>query len=370
METRARYILIGLFTLAVVAIGFGFVFWLNNAGGLRERIAYRVSFESPVPGLRSGSTVLFNGIRVGEVTELRLVPEHPKSVIATILVERSTPLRADTQVGVETQGFMGAPSVMLRGGDTGSAALTASATLKADPAASQDTMQTVRGAVHKLDLILSDNAEPLRDTIANLRTFTGALARNSDRIDGLLDALERLGGGGPTKAPPASFDLNAAHGFPGVGKPPAGQLVVLDPTTYALFETQKILVPGDAGSSIAVADAQWSDSIPRLLQSKIIQSFENAGVVRVNRPTEGLAADHQLLIDIRSFRINAEAASIAAEVEFAAKLIGAGGRIVDARVFRATSPAKSLDAPAAAGALNVAFARAVTDLVLWTSAAI
>jgi phospholipid/cholesterol/gamma-HCH transport system substrate-binding protein len=369
METRARYILIGLFTLAVIAAGFGFVFWLHHAGGLRERVAYRVNFESAVPGLRPGSAVLFNGIRVGEVTELRLTSENPKAVLANILIERDTPLRADTQVGVEAQGLMGAPSVTLRGGDPASPVLTTAAILKADPGASQDTMQAAREALRKLDVILSDNAEPLRGTIANLQTFTGALARNSGRIDGLVDALERLGGGGPAKAPPATFDLNAAHDFPGLEKRPVGQLVVLDPTTSALFETQKILVRAETGSSTAMADAQWGDSIPRLLQAKIIQSFENAGVVRVSRPMEGLAADHQLLIDIRSFRVDAAPAPVA-EVEFAAKIMGEGGRIVEARVFRATSPAKSLDVPDVAAGLNAAFALAATDLVLWTAATI
>ena len=70
MEIRARYVQIGAFTLAVIAAGFAFVYWLNNAGGLRERTVYQIRFESSVSGLLVGSAVLFNGIRVGEVTGL------------------------------------------------------------------------------------------------------------------------------------------------------------------------------------------------------------------------------------------------------------------------------------------------------------
>ena len=66
MEIRARYVQMGAFTMAVAILGFGFVYWLNNAGGLRELALYRVAFESPVSGLLRGSAVLFNGIRVGE----------------------------------------------------------------------------------------------------------------------------------------------------------------------------------------------------------------------------------------------------------------------------------------------------------------
>ena len=57
METRARYALIGLFLLGVIAAGFGFVYWMENRGGFLPRTAYQVRFESSVPGLSVGSAV-------------------------------------------------------------------------------------------------------------------------------------------------------------------------------------------------------------------------------------------------------------------------------------------------------------------------
>ena len=72
MEIRAPYVLIGGFVLAVIAAGFGFVYWLHNAGSLTERTTYRIHFENTVSGLLTGAAVLFNGIRVGEVTALEL----------------------------------------------------------------------------------------------------------------------------------------------------------------------------------------------------------------------------------------------------------------------------------------------------------
>ena len=88
MEIRARYVQMGAFTLAVLVAGFAFVYWLNNAGGLRDRAVYRIRFESSVSGLLKGSAVLFNGIRVGEVTGLELDPDDPRQVQATIAVDR------------------------------------------------------------------------------------------------------------------------------------------------------------------------------------------------------------------------------------------------------------------------------------------
>src|SRR6476619_3684404 len=97
METRAPYALIGLFVMTVIAAGFGFVYWLHNSGGLTERTVYRVSFENTVSGLLTGAAVLFNGIRVGEVTDLRLDTNTPQLVNATIAVAGGTPVRADTK---------------------------------------------------------------------------------------------------------------------------------------------------------------------------------------------------------------------------------------------------------------------------------
>ena len=74
MERKAHFALIGLFTFAVIAGAFGFIFWLHHSAGKKQQVAYRVIFDSSVSGLQVGGNVLFNGIRVGEVTNLRLDP--------------------------------------------------------------------------------------------------------------------------------------------------------------------------------------------------------------------------------------------------------------------------------------------------------
>ena len=41
MERKAHYALIGLFTFAVVAGAFGFIFWLHHSSGKKQAVAYR-----------------------------------------------------------------------------------------------------------------------------------------------------------------------------------------------------------------------------------------------------------------------------------------------------------------------------------------
>ena len=218
METRARYALIGLFMLAVIAASFGFVYWLENKGGFGQRETYRIRFQGSVSGLLIGSAVLFNGIRVGEVTGLGLNADAPQEVIATIAVVNGTPIRADTQVNIETQGLTGGAAVALRGGSSTSPLATgeggAPPTLLAAPQAGQDWTQSARDAFQRVDQVLAENSEALNSAITNIDTFSDALARNSDKVDGILAGLERMTGGGTSQAEIPVYDLAAATALP------------------------------------------------------------------------------------------------------------------------------------------------------------
>jgi phospholipid/cholesterol/gamma-HCH transport system substrate-binding protein len=372
METRAPYALIGLFVLAAIGAVFGFVYWLNNTGGLSERAVYRVRFENTVSGLLTGAAVLFNGIRVGEVIDLKLDPDRPRQVIATIAVIATTPVRADTQAGLEYQGLTGVPVVSLLGGTSGTPLVSPSPAepplLVADPAAGQSMTEAARQALRRIDAVLVDNADPLKSAVANLNTFTGALARNSDRVDTILAGLEHMVGGGAAKAAIATYyDLTAPTSFPPIEKAGKSQLVVAEPTALAALDTQRIIVAPGAGEAVPVETAQWSDSIPKMLQARIVQGFENSKYIgAVARPMEGLAVDYQLVIDIRSFQIApGPAGSSMAQVEFSAKVVGDGGRIAGSRTFSAAVPAPDTHAAGAAAAIDKAFGNAATDLVVW-----
>ena len=119
METRAPFIIVGAFVLAAIGAVFGFVYWLHNTAGTGVRTVHHVQFEGSVSGLLVGAAVLFNGIRVGEVTDLGLAANSPRKVDATIAVASGTPVHADTKVGLDFQGLTGVPVIALEGGKEG-----------------------------------------------------------------------------------------------------------------------------------------------------------------------------------------------------------------------------------------------------------
>jgi phospholipid/cholesterol/gamma-HCH transport system substrate-binding protein len=374
METRAPYALIGLFVLAVIVAVFGFVYWLHNTGGLAERAYYRVRFQHSVSGMLVGAAVLFNGIRVGEVTDLKLDPDNPQRITATVGVAIDTPVRADTKAGIDFQGLTGVAVVTLNGGDPKAPKLAATGReppiIEADPMAWQTMTQAARTVLQRFDALLSDNADAVKSAIANINKFSDALARNSDRVDGILKGLERMTGGGPQPAPPAIYDLTAPRAFPPRDKISDAQLTVAEPTTLLMLDTQKILVRPGVPESPTFADAKWADNLPKLIQAKVIQSLENSRYFKaVTRHAEDLNAEYRLMMELRTFQISTEPET-AADIEFSAKIVGENGQIQDSRVFRATVPTKVTDAAAAAAALDQAFGKVASELVTWLAEAI
>jgi phospholipid/cholesterol/gamma-HCH transport system substrate-binding protein len=374
METRARYILIGSFALAVLLTSFGFVYWIKTLGGFGQRGVYVVRFEQPVSGLTAGAGVLFNGIRAGTVTRIDLDPDNPKRVTAAISVDPATPIRADTQVDITYLGFTGAPAIALKGGSAQTPRLTSEnghpAVLVAAPDAGRSLTESAQETLRRVDDILKQNAEPLHSAITGIATFADMLGRNSQRVEGLIGGLENLAGTGAPKQGPAIYDLAAATAFPQIQKTIKAHLVVPDPSAIILFDTQKILIRSGAGTYTNVNAAQWADNLPKLFQARIVQSFENAHQLSaVSRPLEQLTAEYRLELTIRSFQIMLEP-SPNAVVDVTARLVSDKGVVAGARMFTASIPAKGTEAADAVVALNQAFSQVAGEIVVWTVGAI
>jgi phospholipid/cholesterol/gamma-HCH transport system substrate-binding protein len=199
METRANYVLIGVFTLAVVVGVFGFIYWFQNIGGTGERAYYRIVFDGSVSGLRTGASVLFNGIRVGEVTGLTLDSKRPKQVVARISVDKSVAIREDTEIGLEFQGLTGISALSLKGGNPDKPPLIGAAKITDDgpllvapPGATQDVTQAARDALRKVQEFIEDNQTAFKNALANIDSFTAALARNSENVDRTLTSVEKF----------------------------------------------------------------------------------------------------------------------------------------------------------------------------------
>ena len=192
METKANYLMIGGFVLGVLALAFIFVFWMSNFAGGGKR--YYIVFESSVAGLTTGSSVGFNGIRVGEVQSFALDLEDARKVQVLISVRDDTPVRENSHATIQSMGLTGGSGVQITPGSPDSPFLVATAenpipVIAADPGSGQGVFEAGSAALNnanvfisKLNALLDQNERSINTTMANVEQFTTMLAEKKEDI--------------------------------------------------------------------------------------------------------------------------------------------------------------------------------------------
>ncbi len=193
METRAHYILVGLFTLIAGASALLFALWLTNAGVDREVNYYDVLFREAVSGLSQGSAVQYSGIRVGEVEQLTLDPQDPRIVRARIRVSTDVPVKVDTRARLTLLNITGASAIELSGGLPSSERLTAVVgvpVIEATPSSlaqlrvtSEELLLDASTLIDAANKLLSDeNGQRVANMLENVEVFTAALAGQQETL--------------------------------------------------------------------------------------------------------------------------------------------------------------------------------------------
>ena len=180
-------------------------------------------------------------------------------------------------------------------------------------------------------------------------------------LAGLLSGC--LGGGDPL----STYDLSASTVSRGA-RPPHGLLVIADPTATAPFDTDRIVVRTGPDSLAYLKGAQWTDRLPRLVQNRLVQTFDSAHLMKsVARPQDGLSADYRLLVDIWRFEIDTTSGE--AVVQMSVKIVADHtGRIVAGEIFQARVPGSAADGPGASRALDSALSEIMPKIVAWVGA--
>ena len=368
MEPRVRYIVVGLFALLTGLAGLGFILWIQNKGSLRGRSELIVRFESAAPGLRTGAPVTFNGVRVGEVRRLAFDKTNLSAVDAHLAIDRDAPITAATQATLEAQGLLGAVYVSLAGGDLDKPLDRAMGAPVIVARGATSLSQQAREALDAVKSLVTENAAPFHDIVINAQSFAAALGRNSDRVDSILQGLDRSLGGSDKEAKPALYDLAAPAVSVDLSDLPEAALVVADPTTVSSLDTQRLLIKTAQGQ-LSPQAVQWPDTIPKLLQRRVLQSFDKAGYRFATGPNDTPTPDVQLLIDIGAFQIT-DAPQPMAEVTLAVRLVGSDGKVIERSGIEGRAPAVSTEPEPAVAAMNAAFGKAMDALLSWCKGAL
>lgn len=107
---------------------------------------------------------------------------------------------------------------------------------------------------------------------------------------------------GADAAPPKLYSLTPKNTFSANLPKVTWQLVVEQPEAAASLNTTRIALRQTPITLDYYARAVWSDTAPRLFQTKIIESFENSKkIVSVGRDAVGLRSDYVLKTELRHF---------------------------------------------------------------------
>jgi len=116
METRASYVAVGVFVLALV-LGVAVAWlWFARSQFAEKNTRYDIYFASVATGLVDGSPVRISGVQVGHVVEVALDPENPKRVHVTVEVVPDAPIRSDSVALISTQPLTGSAAVEITPG--------------------------------------------------------------------------------------------------------------------------------------------------------------------------------------------------------------------------------------------------------------
>lgn len=203
MEPKAHHVLIGLFVVISAGAALMFALWLSDSDKSREYSSYVVCFSQAVSGLAEGNSVLYSGIRVGDVVRLSLDPRDPRRVRAEIRVYREIPVKEDTTASLTLVNITGSMSIQLSGGTPQSPRLYSEednpAIIYAEPSPFVSLLASGEDVVEQVGLLLAnantvfshDNVEAVNQILANITTMSAELSGQTGAVAELLYSMER-----------------------------------------------------------------------------------------------------------------------------------------------------------------------------------
>lgn len=204
METRAHHLLIGSFMLLMIVALFAFIIWLAKVDIDQEFNRFDIFFTGSIAGLSEGGPVQYNGVPVGQVTDITIPADQPNQVRVTVRLRSDVPILQGSTAVLEAQGLTGFVLVQIEGGRRGAPPIEAEAgqprpVIPSKPSALQELFQEAPNLLSEAILVLGrvkelvseENTRRVANILSNVNEVTGALASRSDEMEATLVELEQ-----------------------------------------------------------------------------------------------------------------------------------------------------------------------------------
>jgi phospholipid/cholesterol/gamma-HCH transport system substrate-binding protein len=195
LETRAHYVAIGAFVLALVFLGFTAVLWLAGTQFSVSYQHYDIFFKGAVTGLSKGAAVDYNGIPVGQVSDIEIDPNNVEQIQVTVEIKSVVVIKEDAAANVETNILSGVSYILISRGTQEAKPLVARegqrypvirsrrSTLASISARGPELLGKLDDILDHLDDLLNEhNREVFAATLDHVEQFTGVLAAHKDDV--------------------------------------------------------------------------------------------------------------------------------------------------------------------------------------------
>jgi phospholipid/cholesterol/gamma-HCH transport system substrate-binding protein len=200
METRAHYVAVGAFVLAVIIAGFVAVVSLGRVEFAQDLKRYYIFFRGSVSGLSRGSLVQYNGISVGRVLDIRVDPDDLEKIEVTVEIDtKVVKIKTDARAFVDTNLLSGVATIQIRGGTREAPDLVAEAghkypVIAAGSSVFQRVSETGPQLLERLmvavdnlnDLLNEQNRKAVSESLQNVRAITEAFVEPSKEVGELV----------------------------------------------------------------------------------------------------------------------------------------------------------------------------------------
>ncbi|HKM71377.1 MAG TPA: MlaD family protein [Stellaceae bacterium] len=201
METRAHYVAVGTFVLAVIFLAFVAILWLGRVEFGQQAKRYYIFFSGSVAGLNKGSQVQYNGIPVGRVIDIRVDPNNLEQIQVTVEIDTSiVDIKSDARALLDANILNGIATIQIRGGTRVASDLepetghkypvikAGRSELEEVKASLPELLADLKAATHSLNALLDEqNRQAVSDTLQNIRTITGSLVEPSKQVSEVVD---------------------------------------------------------------------------------------------------------------------------------------------------------------------------------------
>ncbi len=200
-----RNLAVGVFFSVALAGVAGFSMWLAGTKGNQAMSTYSLLFERDVSGLSLGGPVYYLGVNVGNVSEMRLIPDQHVKVRVDIDVLADTPINNGSYASLNAQGITGVTVINIAGepGEYGPLKKTKDFDHPLIPVRQTGLSALLSSApetMAKLNLVLDQaaelmgeqNREVVTQMLLHIESLTSALAQEREAFAALPGEMKAL----------------------------------------------------------------------------------------------------------------------------------------------------------------------------------